>query len=435
MYHQKEDIKYHLIVFLFSPVLGLVYSLKTKSKVVIRWSIFAFVAIYGSLFHPSFLGDGKRHWQNVYDHYQYLDFATWWEELIAILSFASRSTTKDDVYIHTLSYVIGGLLNAPGLFFVCVAIVYAYFYSGFLVKALSFVNWESNYNKFFFYFFLILLLLWKQPYDMQTVRSWTAMWVLLYCIISYQESKHWKYLVLVLTVPLFHIGFTAIAFPLWVVLYSGYRNPKIYFYIFIISMFSSNFLESTNFINLVSSSSELGKNKTDAYYTSSEEKDDKAEDFLESKEKSTFYTQYAAKNYHKYTLTAIIIFIYIFFSKRGFGEIENALFSYGLAMASFSNFFISIFAIHNRGWITAGVLILTLMVIFLSKQNLRNLSFSFIKVRLPLTLMIFAISPYILYCLSNFVRFTSPYIFLMPPVAWINEDAAMGLRQLIGLFL
>jgi hypothetical protein len=431
----QESAKQHFILFLISPVLGLVYAIKTGSRSVIRWSLFVFTVIYGSLFSPSFLGDGARHWQNVYVHYQYLDFSAWWKELILILSFNPSDLTGDDVYIHTISYFIGGILNMPGLFFVGVAIVYAYFYSGFIVKVLSFANWQTGLNKFYFYFFVILLLLWKQPYDMQTVRSWTSMWVLLYSIISYHESKHWKYLVLVLTVPLFHIGFTTIAFPIWVVLYSGYRNPKIYFYIFIFSVFSSTVLENYNIASIVSSQSQLGKDKTDAYYHSEEERAENAENYQEELKGTAFYNQYVGYGFHRKSLTAIIIFVYFILRKRGFGEIENTLFSYGLAMASFSNFFISFFAIHNRGWHTAAILILSLLVIFLSKQNLRSMSFSFLKVRLPLTLLVLALSPFALYSLSNLIRFTSPYIFLMPAVSWINPDVAIGLRQVVGLFL
>ena len=178
MSNYKENIRYHFLVFAFSPVLGLVYAFKTKSKSVIRWSIFAFTVIYGSLFHKSFLGDGAVHWEKVYKNYLYLDFSVWWDRLMAILSFSPTSYTNDDVYIHVLSYLVGTVLNVPQLFFVFVAIVYGYFYSGAVVKFLSYVNWDSNYNKFFFYAFLFLFAIWKFPLNMQTVRTWTGMWVL-----------------------------------------------------------------------------------------------------------------------------------------------------------------------------------------------------------------------------------------------------------------
>jgi len=192
--------------------------------------------------------DGSRHWNNVYNHYQNLDFEVWWEELIAILSFAPYSTTNDDVFIHVLSYLTGTVFTAPGLFFVGVAIVYGYFFSGALVKILSYVNWNSKLNKFYFIFFLILLVFWKHPGDMQTVRTWTGMWVLIYALLSYHETKKRKYLLLALTPPLIHIAFLAMAIPIWLVLFSGYRNPKVYFIIFIISIFASSIVEQTNLL-------------------------------------------------------------------------------------------------------------------------------------------------------------------------------------------
>jgi hypothetical protein len=417
---------------LISPVLGLLHGIKTKSNKYIRWSIFVFTVIYGSLFHSSFLGDGKRHWERVYDHYQYLDFSVFWSELMAILSLAPLQTTNDDPYIHLLSYVVGGIFNAPGLFFLAVAVVYAYFYSGAIVKLLSYVNWSSNYNKFFFLFFLVILLLWIPPLKMQTVRTWTGMWVLIYAILFYHETKKKKYLLLALMPPFIHIGFLALALPIWVVLFTGFRKSIVYFLIFISSIFVSNFVEQIGF-NQFASQTQLGASKTQAYYVD----DDKAEKINKSLEEistnSRFYKVFVSNHIHFKLLTGLIIFIFIFLRKRGFGRIENTLFCYGLAMAAFANFFTSIFAVHNRGWNIAGVLILGLLVIFLSKQNFMKISFAFLKIKLPLLIFSLGFVPYLLYLLSDFISFTSPYVFFMPIINWIEPDMSTSIRGLIGL--
>jgi hypothetical protein len=430
----KQNLKYHYLLFLISPILGLVHGLKTKSKKYIRWSIFIFTVIYGSLLHPSFLGDGRRHWERVYDHYQYLDFSVFWTELMAILSLAPLETTNDDPYIHLLSYLVGGIFNAPGLFFVAVAVVYAYFYSGAIVKLLSYVNWSSNYNKFFFLFFLVIFLLWIPPLKMQTVRTWTGMWVLVYAILSYHETKKKKYLFLALMPPFIHVGYLALALPIWAVLFSGFRKPIVYFLIFISSIFVSNFVEQIGF-NKFASQTELGASKTKAYYVDDDRAEQNARNSEGSSQNNRFYKVFASNKIHLKLLTGLIIFMFIFLRKRGFGRIENTLFSYGLAMAAFANFFTSIFAVHNRGWNIAGVLILSLLVIFLSKQNFKNISFSTFKIKLPLYIFSIGFIPYLLYLMSDFLSFTSPYVFFLPLINWIEPDMGISIRGLIGLLL
>jgi hypothetical protein len=431
----RENAGYHFLVFAASPVLGLLYAIKTRSQSVIRWSIFAFTAIYGSLYHRSYGGDGSAHWDEVYRNYIYLSFDVWWDRMLAILSFSPTPYTNDDPFIHIISYLTGSVLNAPGLFFTVVGIFYAYFYSGAIVKLLSYVNWNSNYNKFFVYFFLIMLLLWKSPNNMQTVRSWTGMWVLIYAAISYYETKKWKYLILALTPPLIHIGYIVLAFPVWVVLFSGYRNPKVYFIIFVLSMFFSNAVERFGLVQNLSQT-DVGASKTSSYYYSEEDAAANEGKLKKSSGTSPFYLTYQENKIHIYVLTAMIFFMYFFLRGSGFTKIENTLFSYGLAAASMSNFFTQVFAVYNRGWLIAGMFIISMMVIFLSKNNLKNVRLSFLKVRLPLTLFSIALFPYGLFLLSVFISYTSYYIFLLPQIQWVNPDElALTIRGFLGLFL
>lgn len=430
----KENLKYHHLIFFVSPILGLIYGLKSKQEQTIRWSIFGFVVIYGSLFNASFLGDGANHWGNVYDHYLNLDFSLFWEELKGIMVLNHSIYVNDDPYIHIVSYFVGTILNAPGLFFVAVGIVYAYFYSGVMIKLLGHINWNSKLNKFFFIFFLFALILWVSPLKMQTVRTWTGMWILLYAILSYYETKKTKYLILALVPPFVHIGYLAMAIPIWIVLFTGFRNPKVYFIIFVISMFVSNVVQQTGF-NELASKTEVGASKINGYYNEGEDAINKEMKIERAAKGKNFYKIFESFGLHTKVLSGLIIFMFIFLRKNGFGNIENTLFSYGLAMAAFSNFFTSIFAVHNRGWHIAAVLILGLMVIFLSKQNLNNISFSFIKVRLPLTLFVLGLIPYVLYLISGLLSFSSPYLFLMPVVSWINPEMATNIRDVIGLFM
>jgi len=429
----KRLIKYTSILYLLSPVIALLFSLRVKSSKFLRWSLFVFTVIYGSLFHESFLGDGKRHWERAYT-YQYKELHVFWEETIAILSFNPLPSTNDDLYIHFLSYLIAGILNAPGLFFVGVAVVFAYFYSGVIVKILGYVDWKSRNNYLYVLFFVLVFLLWKPPSSMQTVRTWTGMYVLIYAVLNYHETKKNKYFLLAFTAPFFHVGFLALAIPIWMVLLTGFRNPKIYFYIFLVSMFSAELVNQTSLTETLSGT-ELGKSKVKAYHVDAERALKQQESLEEEAQNQTFYKEYERRKIHIYLLSGLVIFMYLILSKRQFSVIENTLFSYSLAMASLANFLSSIFAVYNRAWQIAGFLILALMLIFLSKNNLKQIKFSGFKIKLPLNIFIVLFMPYLLFQLSNMLYFSSIYLLFMPVFSWADSDMAINIRGAIGELL
>lgn len=438
----KENIRYHAFLYLISPALGLIYGIRSKSWNYIRWSIFVFTVIYGSLFTFALFGgeqgvakgaDGARHLDNVYSHYQYLDFSIWWKELLAILSLNPYRSTQDEPFTHILSYIIGGIFNAPGLFFIGVAIVFGYFFSGALMKLLSYVDWTSKYNKFYFTFFLIMLVMWNNPADMQSVRTWTGMWILIFAVISYHQSKKKKYLLLALTPPLIHIGFGAMAIPVWLVLFSGFRNPKVYFIIFMISTLFINVTQQAEVFDQVAQTSEVSANKVKAYALT-EKRVEEGKKNLE-KSQNNFYKRYEEYGIQRQVMTGVIIFIFLFLRNIGFGKIENTLFSYGLALASFANFSSYIYALHNRTWNIAGIFILALMVIFLSKNNLRNVRFSSLKVKLPLLIFTLLFIPYFLLKLSQFLNLSSAFTIITPFISWINPEVGISIKDVIVIFL
>lgn len=414
--------------------MGLVYGLRSRSRQYIGWTVFLFVVIYGSLIHPSHVGDGEVHFLNLHAHYLNLDFDQFWDELIGILSFSPTKSTNDDPYLHILSYLIGTIFNVPKLFFFGVALVFGYFYSRAIVILLSYVKWNSKFNKFYFAFFLVFFLLWQGPSDMQSVRTSTALWVLVYAIVSYHQTKKRKYLFLALLPPIVHVGYFALAIPFWVVLFSGYRNPKVYFIIFMVSVLATNIINQTAVNDLVSETSSVGASKTKAYT-----RDDKDVKYLkktaEIESDSRFYKNYKSKKIHYTVLTGLIIYMFLFLRKRGFGQIENTLFSYGLAGASFANFLSFNYAINNRDWQIAGVFILALFVRFLSNYNLRKIPLSFLKVKLPLFIFCLAFVPYLMYLSSAILQNTSAYVIFMPVVMLIDFDMGIGIRAFIGFFM
>lgn len=430
----KENKKYHFFLFLISPVLALIYGIRTRQKTYIRWSLFLFVVIYGSTMHPSHLGDGAAHFDILINQPLDKSFSQFWDELISIFTLAPKDNTADDPYIHILRYILGTLFDAPRLLFVVVSIIFGYFYSGAIVKLLSYVKWGSKYNIFYFIFFLVLFLLFQTPGDMQSVRQGTGVWVLIYAVISYQETKKLKYIFLLLFTPFIHVGFLALSVPFLIVMLSGYRKPLVYFVIFMISVLASNLVNSTA-VNDFASQTEVGASKSKAYNYDDEEREAVQKGIEKKAQNTRFYKTYQSSRIHFNVITGLIIFMFLILRNRGFGEIENALFSYGLAGASFANFLSFNFAIYARDWIMSSILILALLLVFLSKQNLNNIRFSSLKVKLPLFVFSVLLFPYVLFLLSANLNFTSFYSLFLPVTVWFNFDMGISIRGFLGLFI
>ncbi len=436
----KEKFKYNLILYFLSPILGLFYGLKSGNYKYIRWSIFVFTIFYGSLLTFNLLGgalgsdagsDGARHWNSVYEHYQYLDIGVWWNELKSILAFSPKSTTKDDPFIHFLSFFVGGILRMPGLFWVVLSIVYGYFSSGVIVKILQRINWKTGHNKFYFAFFLFIFLLSFSPLNMQTVRTWTGMWVLVYAVLSYEETKKKKYLFLALAPVTIHVGYFALGIGIWFVLFTGIRNLRFLFFGFVASIFLSTAIDFLG-LDQVIAQTPLGSSKLDAYYVD----DKKAENFETRLQESetNFYKRYEEYKIQKYVFSAMLLFLYFVFSKRSLSHFQKTLLSYALAMAIVSNLFTLLYAVHNRGWIIASFFIFSLMLIILSNRTLPKRKLGFLIYQLPLFLITVTIIPYMLFVLSRFINFTSGYILITPFFSWFDGDLSFSLKDILVVF-
>ena len=103
-----------------------------------------------------------------------------WNELFSVhggslahLTFQEVSGRAiKDVYKHVVSYFAGGVLNAPQFFFVVVAFVYGYFFTGSLLEIFRHVQWRKvNYVVFGL---AALLFLVKNIEGVNTVRTGQA---------------------------------------------------------------------------------------------------------------------------------------------------------------------------------------------------------------------------------------------------------------------
>lgn len=421
-----------LALMLISPALVLWSDLKSRNIEIKKWSLILFVTFLGSVItiKPGLIGaDGARHWLMVYTTYSGMDFHTFLDGLWGILVFDPPSYARGDVYIHVLSYVLGSVLELPGLFFVFVSFVYGYFFSSSLIKIFAYL--PKGRLPILFYGFAVVFLFWINVEEIQSVRTWTGGWVLFYGSLSYFETRKKKYLLIMAMPPLFHFGLFIMMIPVWiVVVFRGAYRYKIFALIFFISFFIS---ASHGFIDRHLAVNSLGERRVSAYSV----KD--VDDFysIEQYRENTWYLQsqrLGVQNRAMDILIFTVILTGIYFFRMS--SLERSLFSAGILTVSLSNISILLFALHNRASKLGGLFVLCAFVLFLIRllKEQRKFHFNVIqRVSFPLSFALFI--PFLIYKVAAIIDFVSLFVFFFPFVPWFSPDLNFSIRELLGLML
>lgn len=420
-----KNLVFSFLMMLISPVLTVIVGFREKSFEFRRALLTLGITFYGSIISLSETTDGYEHYERVLNHYTNLEFNQFFYELIAILNFASFPTTNDDVFIHLLSYFVGSILQIPQLFFVFVSFIYGYFFSGSVLKVVTII--PKTKVSYLFYAFAIIFILIKNIEGINTVRTWTGLWILFYAAFSYFETNNRKYLFLMFVPPLIHVGYFVMAIPVWVVTLFGSKYRLIYLGIFIISFIGS--LPQNTILDKMAGT-ELGKSKSEAYYV------DDIEEYEKSKIKkdSTWYLVQKKLKYENYS-TYLIIFTLviggIYFI--GMDKLESNLFSVGLLSFALSNFMEFIFAIHNRLALIGIVFIIATLVLLLKRNyfNEKQQGVNFIY-HLLFSISILLYIPFIIYKIANLIYFISVFVFALPFIPWINSEYNFSIREFLG---
>ncbi len=416
-------------MMLFSPVVGLVYGLKRSFDSSYKRKLLTlFITIFGSVITISESNDGYRHWQNVYFHYMDLSLGKFISECWEIISFKSNINIQEDLYIHFLSYITGAVLGVPWLFFVFVAFIYGYFFSGSVFRLIQ-LSKGRNYGRIF-YFFLIVFLLWKGLEGINSIRTWTGGWVLFYACLSYYQTKKKKYLLLMFVPPYIHIGYFAMTIPAWIVLFLGVRH-KLYVILFCLSFVTTIFDHGSVIKQL--QTTEVGADKVRSYQVEEQRTSDY---YLDQYSGSTWYLKLFALGVQNWGVN-ILAFSLIFFGVyKRMNLLESHLFSIGLLTKVLSNASWFLFALQNRTAIITGLFILASFLLVwqrggftsIAKHKAKLLRFSFI---LSFILLI----PFVIYKIAGMIYFLSINLFLLPFIPWFDSSLNYSVREFLSFLL
>jgi len=419
-----------IVGILIAPPLLLIEAWRTKDERYSHWLLTALITIYGSTigiaYDPTGAGsDGVRHLLSVYNHYVGLSFEQFLRESYQILSLQLTTAPKEDLYIHVVSYLVGGILGLPGLFFTVVAFVYGYFFTGSLL--IIFRGWRRARLPLVTLFLIANFFLIKNIEGVNTVRTWTGLWVLVYACLQYYQTKKWRYLFLMVAPPLIHFGYFVMALPAYAVLLFGNR-VVLYSLVFVASS-TTTFVNPGTFADLASRS-ELAEHRFRIY-----QRDDVANAdivFEQSRQSGNRIwlslqrsgVQKWALNVFVYTLllTGIYMMTMDAFQKR--------IFSVGLLTLTLSNSLWYIYAVSNRAWVIGAVFIGAAFIMTRLQQTSGFRVPAFRSLYAPgiyLSALLFV--PYFAYNLSTLLDFPSVFMLGVPFVVWFDPSLNMTLKE------
>ena len=427
-----------ILASVVAPVFLLLAAWKTSSQRYRHWLLTAFVTMYGATisirYDPTGQGaDGVRHLLLVYEHYSGMGFARFLDDLwyTFTLQDASHPLIRDP-YKHVVSYLVGRVLGQPGLFFTVIAFVYGYFFTGSLLEIFRHLKWKHlNYVVLGLAAMLFLV---KNIEGVNTVRTWTGLWVLVYACLRYYETRKARYVLMMLLPPFIHFGYFIMVLPALAVLVFG-NYPRLYAGIFLLSSVTT-FINPGDIVDVVSTT-ERGAEAVAGYYVEEEQtfEDRRA---LAASIGGRWWNTFRFLGIQKWALNVLIYTLLaasVYFSLMNYRQ--RSLFSIGLLTLAFSNSTWFLFAVSNRSWIIGCVFVLAAFVMARTSPEtgpklIRKVP-GYYKWGVNLSLVLFV--PFLLYNLSTILDFPSVFMFFAPFLVWLDPDMNMSIKYVLQVLL
>ena len=441
---QEEPIGRRLglavIMAVVMPAMLLLEAWNSRSWRYKHWVLTIFVTVYGSVIYLAVSADGRTaadgwtHLQHVHLYYVGMDFATYIRELGYIMTFRiGEFDFVRDPYIHTVAYLTGGVLGTPRLFFVIIAFVYGYFFSGSVLHVLRYFS--ASPKSLLIIGFVVVFLLSKNVEGVNTVRTWTGMWILVYACLKYHQSRRLRYLLLMFVPPFIHFGFFLMAIPAWAVVVFGSR-PLTYSVLFGLSIFMS--LINPGDVSSRIAQTERGESHLDHYLVEERRGGNIIQNFQNSRARGDRPWRTArvigVHRWALYVFVGSILVSGIYFSvMNGY---QKLVFSTGLLTLTFSNSFWFLFAVSNRSWLVGVILVLAAFLMArldpdTSRSTMRQVARY--KWWFHLSLLLFV--PNILFSVSHLMDYVSVFVFSLPFLVWLDPELNMSVKEFLQLLL
>lgn len=207
---QKEDntdIAIKVVLFLISPFLSLIYSLKkmnTKSSYLV---FFLFALFYGLCFSVAAdsgslidTSDASR-WRFRFENTNIYTLHDFFLYCAGYFTFSGEDIR--DLYFATISFFVHRFSDNYHVFFLVLALVFSFFQ----LKSLRFLTSNPQFNNGFACLLLCALFTVNNISNIGGMRFWTAAWIGVYSLLELYINKRWSFLVVLFLLPLIHRGF------------------------------------------------------------------------------------------------------------------------------------------------------------------------------------------------------------------------------------
>lgn len=234
---RNDDKALKLILFLISPFLSFLYSLrriKTRSSYVV---FFLFAVFFGMAFS---VGNYRTEssidgisYRLRFENYKFVSKSEFSNDFKDFLSF---NEGEKDYYFNTVAFYLSRITDNYHVMFMVFAIVFAFF----SLKSFKFFIKEDQFDTSLASYVLAYLFMSNQIFNINGMRMWTAAWIGVYAILQIFGNKNKQYFLLLFITPFFHGSFWIfIAVTLFAYLFMKYEK------IWIVGFFVSFFVGST----------------------------------------------------------------------------------------------------------------------------------------------------------------------------------------------
>ena len=229
----KDDVKIKFLLFLISPFLGFIYSIKrinTKSSFII---FFLFSLCFGMCFTPkkSLTYIDGQHYQEIFLSYRNSSVKKFENNFNKYIHF---KTEIKDYYADTLAFFVSRFSDNYHVFFFFASIIFSFF----LLKTFKYLTNEEEFNNSYTCFLLCYLFVNISIFNINGLRFWTGYWIAMFALFKIFKDKNYKYILLI-AISAFCHGTLLLLLPLLLIAIVTKRFRNIWVILYIASFFIS----------------------------------------------------------------------------------------------------------------------------------------------------------------------------------------------------
>lgn len=201
------------VLFWLSPVLGLIEALRDLKSKQSRQVLFGFCLCFGICFSISVnRTEGSTDGVSMRQEFEESKDLTTGQFIHYLSDYFEFDTGAQDIYIVTMSYLVGRFTSNYHYFFLALAFVFAFFQ----LKCLRYFVEEDNYSNSLISIILVCFFLWNNIYNINGARFWTAAWIGLFCAFKVFHDNKPLYIIVSACTLLIHASYAF--FPVMLIL-------------------------------------------------------------------------------------------------------------------------------------------------------------------------------------------------------------------------